>query len=120
MLTYDTVQWLTSADQVIVVKEGKVGILDDAEDIAKYAETAEISAHESYAAEEPEVLVDDNKAELAFATAVQDTRSTDTGLYRFTFQAVANWKTILFLCFTLMIALTESFQGTFQSFDVLL
>lgn len=113
VLATHSVQWLTSADQVLVLKDGKVSILEDEEEIVKYSETAVISAHDSYADEqEPEVIVDDQKMDLAFETAVQDTRGTDTGLYRFMFQAVTRWKMLLFILFTLIMCLTQSFQGT--------
>lgn len=112
MLTRYVVQWLTGADQVLVLKEGKVSILEDEAEILKYSETAVLSAHDSDTDEqEPEALVDDQKTDLAFEIAVQGTRGTDTGLYRFMFQAVTRWKIILFLTFTLIFALTSSFQG---------
>ena len=111
-LMTDAVQWLTAADQVLVLKEGKVSILEDEAEIVKYSETAVLSAHDSDTNEqEPEALVDDQKTDLAFAIAVQNTRGTDTGLYRFMFQAVTRSKTILFLVFTLIFSLTSSFQG---------
>lgn len=110
VLTRDAVQWLPSADQVIVTKEGKTSLLNDEEEILKYSQTAVLSAHDSYADEEVPV-VDDRKAALAFAIAVKDTRSTNSGLYRFMLQAVPRWKWYLFVLFSLCIAVTESFQG---------
>lgn len=113
MLTRRAVQWLTSADQVLVIKKGKVNILIDEEEIAKYSETAVLSSHpHSVVEEEPaSEALDEVKAELEFAHASQGTRATDIGLYAFMLQAVPRLIVIGFCFGCGAIALVESFPG---------
>lgn len=107
-----SVQWLTSADQVLVTKEGKVRILTDEQEIINYSQTAVLSTHDSQADEEvPHETLDKLKAELEFALASQGTRATDKGLYAFMLQAVPKVVITLFFTAVAMMALSESLPG---------
>lgn len=109
---HSLVQWLTSADQVLVAKEGKVSILTDEQEIIKYSKTAVLSAHDVQADEEvPHETLDELKTQLEFALASQGTRATDNGLYAFMLQAVPTIIIILFYMAIATMALSESFPG---------
>lgn len=104
------VQWLSSADQVLVIDKGKVSILTDEEEMTRYAETAVISSPPEVEDEDavPEAL-DNVKAELEFARASQGTRATDIGLYATMLQAVPRLIVIAVFVSCASIALIESF-----------
>lgn len=109
-----SVQWLESADQVLVVKDGKVSILTDEQEIIKYSKTAVLSAHDVQAEEVPHETLDKLKTELEFALASQGTRATDNGLYAFMLQAVPTIIVILFYAAIAIMALSESFPEIYM------
>lgn len=104
-----SVQWLTFADQVIVMDgQGGAQILHDADSIVAYSKTAVLSDHAVQGQDgESDGGIGDDKLELQLAAAAMKTRGHDGKLYSFYFRVVPRW---LMICFTVSMALVPTME----------
>lgn len=107
-------QWLTSADQVIVMENGTAKPLYDEKAILEYSKTAVLSAHRGTTQDDDEAVQGRNdKLELEIAKAAQATRGSNPKLYSYMLHAVPRWQIIAFFCGFVLVALSERFPSIY-------
>lgn len=110
-----SVQWLTYADQVIVMDgQGSAEVLHDADAIVAYSQTAVLSDHAVEGQDvESDGGIDDDKLELELAVAAMKTRGHDGKLYAFYFRVVPKWLLISFAVAIALVPTMERFPEIF-------